>query len=261
MYGWAVDWSRPSPYASPCAASISSLSWSTPTVRRRRAANSAVSNRNRERMSTTTWVAAWRSRSSSARRSRPVSVVSPCSTTSVSQKMLAVSASAIGSIFCSGVRWASWVLWYAWPSSCAVVCAASTLPFQFRKTSERSSTNGMQNAPPCLPARGPASIHRPSTARSTMPPSDPPKPRNAPRTMARPSSHEMAEAANGRGAIRSCHGSPPVVAVQRRLRAHPAAEVVERVDDRRVHRVERGPADAVGEQRRIERVGPGPSAG
>ena len=32
-------------------------------------------------------------------------------TPGVSQKMLAVSASAIGSCRCNGVRWASWVLW------------------------------------------------------------------------------------------------------------------------------------------------------
>ncbi len=35
----------------------------------------------------------------------------PVATTSVSQKMLAVSASAIGRRRCIGVRWASWVLW------------------------------------------------------------------------------------------------------------------------------------------------------
>ncbi len=45
---------------------------------------------------------------------------------------------------------------------------------------------------------------------------------------------------------------PAVVAVQSGLDAHPAPEVGERRGDRRLHRIERRPADAVREQRRVE---------
>ena len=144
--------------------SFSSL---TPRVRFCRRANTSVSNRKRLWISTTTWFAPMRSTSSSAKRSSPCKRERPSSTTSVSQKILAVSASAMGSRFCRAVRCANWVLWYACPSSCAVTCAESTLPLQFSSTSERSSTNDMQNAPPTLPSRGSASSHCSLIDRST----------------------------------------------------------------------------------------------
>ena len=89
--------------------------------------------------------------------------------TSVSQKMLAVSASAIGSRRWSDVRPANIVLWYAWPNSCAIVWVESRDPDQLSSTSDRSSTSGMQNAPPALPGRGSASIQCSASARSTSP--------------------------------------------------------------------------------------------
>ncbi len=133
---------------------------------------------------------------------------------------------------------------------------------QLRNTSERSSTNGMQNAPPRLPSRGPASIHRSSTARSTRPPSGGLYALNAPRTMSRPSSQRrLAPVRTGSGANRSHHGSAPPCAVQPGLGAHPAPEVGQR-------RRRRPPAwrrtwrrlDAVGEQRRVERARPAAAA-
>jgi len=82
---------------------------------------------------------------------------------------LAERTGAIGKLRCIGVRCANCVLWYAWPNSCAVVWAESTLPLQLSSTNERSLTNDMQNAPPTLPSRGSASIHCSLSERSTKP--------------------------------------------------------------------------------------------
>ena len=90
-----------------------------------------------------------------------------------------------------------------------MVWAESTLPLQLRNTNERSSTNGMQNAPPRLPSRGPASIHCSLMARSTSPPRGWLYDVNAPRTISKPSVHEIELGANGSGANRSYHGSAP----------------------------------------------------
>ena len=231
----------------------------TPSVRRWRRANTSVSNRNREWMSTTTWFEPCRSTSSSANRSalpsgrarpRP-----PASRRRCWRSRPTPSAAAAA----DGVRWASCVLWYAWPSSCAVVCAESTLPLQFSSTNDRSSTNDMQNAPPCLPSRGAASIHCSSTARSTSPASDGLYDEKASRT--RPESLVPADAARGDGQRRnrSYHGSAP---------SWPCSRALQRIQRRKwgsdaliaaciASNV--GRDDAVREQRRVERRCPLPA--
>ncbi len=65
--------------------------------------------------------------------------------------------------------------------------------------------NGMQNAPPVLPSRGPASIHRSSRARVTRPPSGVLYSVKASRTVATPSSQLKLAGAIGEGATRSNH--------------------------------------------------------
>ena len=91
----------------------------------------------------------------------------------------------------------------------------------------------MQNAPPVLPSRGSASIHRSSTARSTSPPSVGLNSLNASRTIRRPSSHDRSAAADRqrRDEVPPRQAAARVVAVEARLDAHPAAEVGERRDD------------------------------
>ena len=68
--------------------------------------------------------------------------------------------------------------------------------------------NGMQKAPPALPSRGPASIHRSSRARLTRPPSWVLYSVNASRTVATPSSQLTVAGSTGEGATRSHHFSP-----------------------------------------------------
>ena len=132
-----------------------------------RRSNTSRSNKKREWMSTTTCVAPVRSVSSTAssRSGSPVAARKPACTRIVSQKMLAVSASAIGVWRCSGVRSARLVLWYACPSSWASVDTLSNVPPKFMSTRLSSPRTGMQNAPPRLPSRASASTQCSSNAR------------------------------------------------------------------------------------------------
>jgi hypothetical protein len=84
---------------------------------------------------------------------------------SVSQKIDAVSASAMGNRRCMGVRSASVTLWNACPSSCASVETDSWLPSKFIITRLTSASTPMQNAPPRLPSRISASTQSSSKAR------------------------------------------------------------------------------------------------
>ncbi len=74
---------------------------------------------------------------------------------------------------------------------------------------------GMQNAPPVLPSRGAASIHRSSMARSTRLPSCGLNSPNASRTMSSPSFQLSSAGATGSGATRSAHCSPSGVPCRR----------------------------------------------
>ena len=87
----------------------------------------------------TRWVSSSESRSCSS-----VAALAACSKSSVSQKIDAVSASAIGSRRCSGVRGASATLWNACPSSCASVEIESGLPSKFIMMRETPGINPVQ---------------------------------------------------------------------------------------------------------------------
>ena len=118
--------------------------------------------------------------------------------------------------------------------------------------------NDMQNAPPALPSRGPASIHCSSSARVD-------ESAELGAVLGEGVAHGRdafvpgsVAGATGHGATRSHHRSPPpepdacrpaLARIQRRKSA-------ERVGHGRLHRVERRPADGVGEQRGVERVVP-----
>ena len=209
-------------------------------------------------MSTTTWVAPWRSMSSRARRSAPPAAVEAgrrprasrrrCSPSRPAPSAAGAASACARRAGCCGRRG---------PARGPGSARCRTQSAQLRSTSERSSMNGMQNAPPRLPSRGSASIHRSSMARSARPPSSR---ASSGRTTPAPRSQPVVPRHVGRRDRQRGEQVPPrqaaVVAVQAGLDPHPAAEVGERGVDGGLHRVERGPVDGVGEQRRVERVGP-----
>ena len=141
---------------------------------------------------------------------RPRAGARPASTTNVSQKMLAVSASAIGSRRCSGVR----------PASVRVVVGVAELVRRRLRRVERArpveqheravvdERHAERAAGLAVPRPGvdPLLVERPVD--------EPGEPgavasRTRSRTMSTPSSHETSAAANGSGATRSHHGSAP----------------------------------------------------
>ena len=238
--------------------SSSRSSSAAPIVRRWRRANTSVSNRNREWMSTTTWFVPCRSTSSRASRSSPVRRRQP----GLDDERLAEDAGGLGE------RHRQLALQRRPAGERGVVVGVAEFvggglgrveripTSSAARATDRRRTACRTRRPTCRRA-APASIHCSSRARSTRPPSVGLNVANASRTTSMPSSHEIWPAANGSGATRSHHGSRSASWPWRpAFSLHPPAEVGQRRDDRRLHRVERRPADAVGEQRRVERRRP-----
>ena len=188
----------------------------------------------------------------------------PASTTSVSQKMLAVSASAIGSRRCSGVRPASGCCGRRGRARGRWSAPSRPSPLQLSSTSERSPMNDMQNAPPRLAVarRGvdPPLVERPvdeagRARRCTWrTPSRTDVDALVPRDRRRRRDGQRGDEVPPRQRRRRGRAAPPWSASTARKSgsaAVTAACIASNV----------GAADAVGEQRRVERRRPSAAAG
>ena len=160
-------------------------------------------------MSTTTWLPFTRYMSRiESRRPESSACLTVFSNNRVSQKIDAVSASAIGVRRCIGVRSASATLWYAWPSSCASVDTESRLPSKFIITRLTSPSTPAQYAPPRLPSRISASTHCSANARVESAARSGEKPANVSPTSSVASFH-VTSPALPTGANSSHQGSAP----------------------------------------------------